>query len=490
MGVGDHVPTRGIRAEAFEGLEGVDGIAQALGHFLPVLVENQAIGHHRLVGHAIKDHGGNGVEGVEPTAGLVHAFRDEIRRIRGASRPVGCAFDALPVLERVVPLRVRHAAGVEPDVDEVGFTVHRTAVGRLEDDAIHDVLVQVDVGVVGIRHVTRREFRERVGCHQPPLHGFRARVEQFLHGADAPRLAAVLRPPDGNGNAPVARTAQVPVVQVLEPFAETTRSRGGRLPLDGRVERLHALLGRRRPDEPAVQRVVKHRAVCPPAVRITVLVLLDEEGPSSGLQVDGDLHIDRLLRCIAVVVFLLHEAAGHRTALGAETALQVHKRHTVALAIVHEQGWHAGGLRDPGVVRTEGGGRVHDARSVLRGHEVTRNDAEGLLRRFHRQGPIDELLVAKAHQVGALYGGEHLGIRRLLAAEVLSVERLGQHHDPRLPRVAVGGLDDMVGNVRTDGEGGVGRQGPGRGRPCQEVDRQSCRSLTGHAAKALGAVLE
>ena len=190
------------------------------------------------------------------------------------------------------------------------------------------------------------------------------------------------------------------------------------------------------------------------------------------------------------MVFLLHEAAGHRTALGAETALQVHEWHTVALAIVHEQGWHAGGLRDPGVVRTEGGGRVHDARSVLRGHEITRNDAEGLLRRFHRQGPIDELLVAKAHQVGTLYGGEHLGFRRLLAAEVLSVERLGQQHDARLPRVAVGGLDDVVGDVRTDGEGGVGRQGPGRGRPCQEVDRQYCRSITGHAAKALGAVLE
>ena len=60
------------------------------------------------------------------------------------------------------------------------------------------------------------------------------------------------------------------------------------------------------------------------------------------------------------MVFLLHEAAGHRTALGTETALQVHERHTVALAIVHEQGWHTGGLRDTGVIRTDGSQVTYD----------------------------------------------------------------------------------------------------------------------------------
>ena len=127
-----------------------------------------------------------------------------------------------------------------------------------------------------------------------------------------------------------------------------------------------------------------------------MLVLLDEEGAAPGLQVNGDLDVHRLLRCVAVVVLLLDVPAGERSAFWTQAALKVHQRNAVALAIIDQQGRHPGGLRDPGVVGTEGRGGVHDAGAVLRGHEVAWNHTERLLGRVHRLGPVDQLLIPQA----------------------------------------------------------------------------------------------
>src|SRR5437764_14998870 len=59
---------------------------------------------------------------VEPTAGLIHALGDEIRRILFGK--------LITILEWVVPLRKRHRSRVEPCVDDFGRATHRARTAR------------------------------------------------------------------------------------------------------------------------------------------------------------------------------------------------------------------------------------------------------------------------------------------------------------------------------------------------------------------------
>ena len=210
----------------------------------------------------------------EPTACLVHTFGDEVGRIYLA------AVQQLLVLERVVNLRVWHGAGVEPYVNQVAFASHRLSVLGDKDNVVHIRTVQVNLVVVLLRIDSRLEafLLVRIGGHQTCSNRFFYFIVEFFHGFDTFLLAVVLRAPDGQRGAPVARTAQVPVVQVLQPLAEASRAGAFRFPVDGLVQLHHALLAGSAADEPAIQRVIEHGLVRAPAVRIVVYVLLYLEG--------------------------------------------------------------------------------------------------------------------------------------------------------------------------------------------------------------------
>src|SRR5258707_12216216 len=75
------------------------------------------------------------MEGIEPAAGLVDAFRDEIRRIVPGKD--------LFVLERKMPLGIRHRAAVEPKVDKAGDPLHRATRLTDQDDIVHKRLVEM-----------------------------------------------------------------------------------------------------------------------------------------------------------------------------------------------------------------------------------------------------------------------------------------------------------------------------------------------------------
>ena len=77
-----HVPTQSIGPVAVEHQIGIDGIGQTLGHFVTVLVQNQPVADHRSKSHAIKKHHRQGMQGKEPTPGLIHPFRDKVGRKR------------------------------------------------------------------------------------------------------------------------------------------------------------------------------------------------------------------------------------------------------------------------------------------------------------------------------------------------------------------------------------------------------------------------
>ena len=214
----------------------------------------------------------------EPSAGLVHALGDEIRRA-----------GQVCVLERIVILCIRHCAAIEPYVDEVQFALHRLAARRHEDDAVHIRTMQIDDRRIVVRLAIIAHFvlRPRVRFHEARLHRFLDFIEQFCDRTDTNFLFAVLGAPNRQRCTPITTTAQVPIVQVLQPFAETACSGALGLPIDGLVERNHLLARFGRLDEPAVQRIVQHGFVGSPTMRIRVHVLLSLEQTSVGFHLQA-----------------------------------------------------------------------------------------------------------------------------------------------------------------------------------------------------------
>ena len=287
-GVGNHVPTHGICAESADAVEGVDDIAQTLRHLDAVLVEHKTIGNHSLVSHRVEHHRGNGMEREEPSTRLVNTFGNEIGRVGGAF------VNQFLVFKRVVNLCVWHGTGIKPHVDEVEFASEHIALVRHQFDVIYIRTVQVYLIVILLTHVARHEtlLLQWVRCHHASSHSLLNLVVEFLHAADAHFLASVAVAPDGQWSAPVARTREVPVVEVLEPLAETSRTCTFRLPLDCLVQFKHSVFLCRRFDEPRVKRVVEHRFVGAPAVRVVVYVLLNLEGGAFFFHLQAQHHIE------------------------------------------------------------------------------------------------------------------------------------------------------------------------------------------------------
>lgn len=260
LGVGEHIPAYSVCAVFINGEEGFDGIAPAFGHFAACFIEDEAVGDYIFVSYGIEAHGSDGVEGIEPAACLVNAFGDEV----GLPSVI---FEEFLVLEGVMVLGVGHGTAIEPNVYKVEFAAHRLAVGRDENDIIDKGAMEV----IGARLVEAER-----------LVGFVDSGFEFGYGADANFLAAVGGAPDGEGDTPVARAGEVPILEVGEPVAEAAFACGGGLPVDSFIEFGHAFFDAGGGDEPRVEGVIEDGFVGTPAVGVIVFVLLDVEGFAFG----------------------------------------------------------------------------------------------------------------------------------------------------------------------------------------------------------------
>ncbi|CAI8402146.1 MAG: Uncharacterised protein [Cryomorphaceae bacterium] len=150
--IGQHVPAQNIRTVSIHGRKRIHCVAQSLGHLLPIFIQDQAVRNHILIGHFAEHHRRNRVQGKEPAARLIYTFRDEICRI--------CASLVyfFLILERIVPLGIRHRTTVEPDIDQIALTVHRLSAWTDENDLVHQVTVEVHTFVVFSAHIARREI--------------------------------------------------------------------------------------------------------------------------------------------------------------------------------------------------------------------------------------------------------------------------------------------------------------------------------------------
>ena len=200
--VGNHVPAGGIGAVFVNRFEGVYRVAQAFGHFLAIFVQYQTIGYHVFEGHTVEHHHGDGVQGIKPAPGLIHALGDEVGRVT--------ELEVFLVFKRIVPLRIRHGARVEPNVDQVEFAVQRLAVIGYQHDLVNVGAVQV--------------FGHSLVFAQGGI-GLVDLILQFLNRTDAFFQGTLLVAPNWERDAPVARAGEVPVLQVFEPFAKTAFTR-------------------------------------------------------------------------------------------------------------------------------------------------------------------------------------------------------------------------------------------------------------------------
>ena len=119
---------------------------------------------HVLESGLVEERSGEDVQRVEPAAGLIDVFDDEVGR-EMLGEPLG-------VLERVVDLGERHRARLEPTVEHLGHPAHGRLSGGIVGIGTGDVVdersmevvrtdaevaldlvertVHVDAGVVGI----------------------------------------------------------------------------------------------------------------------------------------------------------------------------------------------------------------------------------------------------------------------------------------------------------------------------------------------------
>ena len=304
--------TEGVGAVFVEFAERVDGVAETLGHLVAVLVEDKAVGDDALECGGAADHGVDGVEGIEPAAGLVNAFCDEV----GGTAEIG-AVDAAES-----GLGERHRAGIEPHVDEVRLACHLPAAGADEEDIVDIGTVEVDPVIVLLAHVLRVEalVLQGVGGHEAGFHSLVYLSVELLDAAYAHLLLSVFAAPYRERSAPEAAAAEVPVLDVLEPLAETACTRGLGLPCNGLVERNHLVLHGAGLDEPGVERIVEHGEVGPPAVGIVVHMLLGLERASVSLQHHADVDVEaglgRVLVVLEIALVALLDIASRKGSIG------------------------------------------------------------------------------------------------------------------------------------------------------------------------------
>src|SRR5918994_4408415 len=115
---------------------GIDDIPPRLGHLLPLGVQHELVHYDVTIGKLIERSGGDGQERVKPSAGLIDSLTDEV------SRKVPTKF--LLVLERIMPLGIRHRSGVEPGVNHFRAAAHQSAAAACPCVLVDERLMWVE----------------------------------------------------------------------------------------------------------------------------------------------------------------------------------------------------------------------------------------------------------------------------------------------------------------------------------------------------------
>ena len=395
--VGIEIPADRVGAVCLKSRERIYRVALALGHLVAVFVKDKAKNDGVLIAGLAEQEHGLRVQGIEPAAGLVHRFADE-----GRGEPL---LKEVLVLKRIVELRVRHRAGVEPAVDDFGHAAHFTAaLGAADRERVH--IRPVELCVLSFR--------------------IAGQLRELFPAADAGLVAAALALPDVQGSSPVSVAGDAPVLNVLQPVAETALSDVRRDPVDLLVAIYKVIPDVRHLDEPGLARIVKERRAAAPAVRIIMLEFGRGEQKAARAQVLEDFRVgaDRAFFDLFLSGLAAHAGEGcslHKASLRVN---ELDERSVVLPA-------------DSRVVFTESGSDVDDAGTVRHRYIVVAVHEESFLVLLVRSSLrlLVQGLVGPVLQIRALHGREdfvRLAVRRRV---VLIFKRLQDLVQKRLRHV-------------------------------------------------------
>ena len=401
------IPADRVRALLIQHRPRIDHVAQMLGHLAALRVLH--VTHHDAVfkGRAVEQQGGNGFQRVEPAPGLVDGFGNEVGR--------EALFEDILVFEGIVPLGEGHGSGIVPAVDDVGDAGHGLAAFRALDlDGVHIGAVQLQI----VRHGADGHFL------------------QFLTAADDVDMA-LFATPDGQGRAPVAFTAQAPVMDVFQPHAHAAFLDVVWQPVDGAVIGHQLIPHGGHLDVPRGAGVVQKGRIAAPAERIIV-----SEGHGGEQQ-------SPLLQIVQHQLVRVLDEHARPLGVGGHAALGVHEVHEGDVVLP----------TDAVIVLTKGGSDMNDAGTVGHGDVIIADHTPGGLIQF-AHGEVEQGLVFHALQVDT---GHFRVILHFLAAENGGDQRLAHDVMFALHR------DAAIGIMGIDAQRQVAGQRPGRGGPCQKV---------------------
>ena len=415
-GIDIEIPADRVGAVGLQRLKGIDRVALGFTHLLAVLVLHMSQHNDILKAGPVEHQGGNGVQRIEPAAGLIHRLADEVgRELR---------LKQLLILKGIVMLREGHGAGIEPAVNDLRHTVHLlAALGAADGHGINERTVQLDVLGAVVAHLL-----------------------QFLNGTNGMALAAFALP-DVEGGAPITVAAQAPVLDILQPVAKAALANALRDPIDSIVVADEVILHCRHLDEPALAGIVQQGGIAAPAEGIIMLKLGGIVQQAPAFQVHQHLGVG-----------VLHKQPSKGGLLG-HMALAIHKLHK----------WQVIAAAYLGVVLTKGQRNVNDAGTVTHGNIVGAGHIKALfLLLLGALGSAGEKrLIFLIFQCGAGHLFQHLvgwGVLGLQPSQYSIQQRL-RH----VVGVAVGGLHLAVGVLGIDAQRHIAGQGPGGGGPRQEV---------------------
>ena len=313
-----------------------------------------------------------------------------------------------------MPLCERHGAAVEPAVDNDGFTLHSAAAFfTFEGDGVEHGLMKLDI----LRHLG-------------------SIVPEVLTAAHNMVIAAVGAHPYGQGSTPITLTADTPVNDILKEITHAALADRSRYPIYLFIILDHLIAHGGGLYIPALPCVIDERSIAPPAEGIAVLVRKLTEEPAPCAQILDD----------RLIGFLYEHTVPGRSA--GQLSLVVYELNEGKPPF----------LTYPCVVFTEGRSEVNDAGAVGQGDIIIGNDAP-CVHALMVHGEIEERLVVQTDKLASLVFFEYFGI---LAEHALD-KRLCK--DVLFAIVLYGAVCFIGINAETD----VAREGPGRGRPCDQA---------------------
>ena len=173
--------------------------------------------------------------------------------------------------------------------------------------------MEVYLVIVLETHVLRIEslVPKWVGLHESGCDALVDLGEELGHRTYADLLLAIFGTPDRKRSAPVTATAEVPVLDVLEPLSETSGTGRFRFPGNLLIESHHLILDGSSLDKPSVERIVEHRLVGPPAMRVAMYMFLNLECAAVGLHHHAEIDVEGRSVCRkSVIEGVLDVAAG------------------------------------------------------------------------------------------------------------------------------------------------------------------------------------